>query len=224
MAKLSKADAERLAERIETLLTNKVRGSKGGAVPAKPERNRQIILDIEAAQQIARSNGQSNTSVLADVGARHGISRQRVYQIVRSANRDDLLSTPVEMQEIKSNARRDLYDARCRLAIVLRVEHGLSWYRIAELLGLYTTLDVDGETTQVVDTMRLVKSVRRYCKRNGKDARRLFVDPTTLKGKSATKAWRAHVLETGLLIEDFGLDRDNLNIPPELMEQVHGLS
>jgi len=222
--KLSRTDAERLAERIETLLTKKVRGQRGVAMYAKPERNKQIILDVEAAQQIAVANGNSKSSVLADVGLRHGISRQRVYQIVRNAGRLDLLSTPAEEQEIKSNARRDLYEARCRLAIVLRVEHALSWYRIAELLGLYTTVNVDGETTQVVDTMRLVKSIKRYCKRNGKDPRRLFVDPTTLKGKSATKAWRAHVLETGLLIEDFGLDRDNLNIPPELMEITHGLS
>ena len=221
MPKLSKTAANALAERIEHLLTRREKGApRPGQNQPKHERNASIIRDVETARRIAGANNQYG--VLADVGLRHGISRQRVHQIIKHAGREDLLRQNTEKQARYCAVSRDKTNARYRLAIALRVEFGCSWYQIAELLGLYTTLNVDGEPTQIVDTMRLVKGVKRYCKREGKNFKLLFLDESTLKGKPATKAWRAHVMSTGLLIEDFGLDRDSMNIPPNIMEKLNG--
>lgn len=217
MRKLSSKVVKEVAEFIEASLAEKVRGK----VPlvrgnAKPERNKQIVAD--AVAEVARKR----RGALSAVARKHKLSRARVVEILKQEKRGDLLVQPEASRLWRAKTYRDKVEERCRLAIVLRVEYKMSWYHTAELLGLYTRVKRKGGDVQVVDTMRLVKSVRRYCRRNKLDDKLLFHVPLKEKGMKATTAWQAYVKSTGLLIEDFGIDRDNLTLPSHLMEKLNG--
>lgn len=221
MRRLSTRVVKEVAEYIEASLAEKTRGSpgvRGVKIVEKTARNDQIIKDVaEAMVSNRRRHG-----AISEAARKHGLSRSRVIAILKMRGRSDLLKPPSEWLAFRTKSYRDKIDARCRLAIVLRVEYKLSWYQTAELLGLYVKLKVSNQPTQIVDTMRLVRSVKRYCRRHGLNYKLLFHPPSTKKGMTATRAWQAYVTSTGLLIEDFGIDRDTLTIPSDLMEKLNG--